>query len=509
MQGDLHITNARIWTALPNSSFASSLTIRGGTILAVNTPPSEYARIINAHGLTILPGFIDSHLHLLMAGRALNDLDLSLITSRAEFESAIAARHAQLKPGQWLIARAWSQVNWAGSELPTKHWLRAAGDRPCVCYRMDLHAAVVNDAVLDQIDTHRPVTGGKFERDSHNQLTGIVLEAALWERINPVIPDGDLETKRAWLSLAMQHANRLGLTAVGTMEYQPDIHNIYCDDRSNLTLRCKCIVMDRAWPMSFDFGQKFASDDFLAVVGYKAFADGTLGSRTARMFADYADDPGNRGMLVELAAKGTLSQWAHACAQSGMSPCIHAIGDEAAHVALHAIENIHPELRPRIEHAQQLSPEDFPRFRDVIASMQPLHKADDGRYVTSRVGPDRLAGTFAFRSLKRAGARLAFGSDWPVVSCDPMLGIRAAVTGLTLDGKVFKPEENLTVEESLRAYTVDAAYAIHLDRAGLIAPGALADLVMLDKNPFDIDWSRELPKVVATMVDGEFVYDAR
>jgi predicted amidohydrolase YtcJ len=188
---------------------------------------------------------------------------------------------------------------------------------------------------------------------------------------------------------------------------------------------------------------------------------------------------------------------------------MHAIGDEAARMALDVIDEIEVACRPRIEHAQQLHPSDIPRFRGRIASMQPLHKADDCRYVRKRMGDERLAGTFAFQSLSDAGAILAFGSDWPVVSCDPLQGMRAAITGLTFDEKPFGVEQNLSVEQTLRAYTQGAAFALGVEDAGILKIGAVGDLVILDRDPFSADWRNAPPEVSATIAGGQIVYDAR
>ena len=372
----------------------------------------------------------------------------------------------------------------------------------------------MNDAVLAQcdLDAARPVSwGGRIGYDESGTPTGLMVEAAAWEIINPLIPKTDVETRQRALLAAQTHAHRYGLTAVGTMEYAGDVACVFEPLRDELTLRCRVVVLDRAWPMDFDFGVCFPDDDRLAVTGYKAFLDGSFGSRSARMLADYADDPGNRGLLVELAAQGDLAAWARGVSDAGLSPVMHAIGDEAIRLALDVIETLPAErplhVRPRIEHLQQLDVADVPRFAGVIASMQPLHKADDGRYAERRVGPARLDGTFAFRRLLDAGATLAFGSDWPVVSCDPLAGIRAAVTGLTRDGEVFRPDQNLTVEETLRAYTTGAAHAIGLDDAGTLAPGGLGDLVIFDRDPFTADWADAPPRITTTIVGGQPVFE--
>jgi len=276
--------------------------------------------------------------------------------------------------------------------------------------------------------------------------------------------------------------------------------------RDELTLQCRVTLLDRQWPLDAAFGAKYPRSDRLAVIGYKAFLDGTLGSRTARLLRDYADDPGNRGMFVELAADGHVRQWAHAVAAAGLSPSMHAIGDEAVRFALDAIEGIDPAVRPRIEHAQQIDAADFSRFAGVIASMQPLHRADDGRFALARLGKARLAGSFTFRSLLDAGAILAFGSDWPVVTCDPIAGIRAAITGCTLDGHIFQPHENLTLAEALLAYTTGAAHALQMDDAGRLTIGAPGDAVIYDRDIFAADWVNDPPRVKQTIAGGQVVY---
>jgi len=591
MARSLHLHNARIWTGNPRRPWADSLTIEagrvtasriagplrgpgraGGSRAAQDSPGPARQQgdelVIDARGRTVTPGLIDAHLHLLQGGRSLTELDLSGVRSRAEFEAAIAGRHVALPPGEWLIAGGWSQENWGG-QVPDKSWLGAAGARPVVCTRMDIHAALVNDAVLRLCAREREsdsFAGADLERGSDpfsgrgaagivrdpatGAPTGLMLEAAAWKLVNPLVPKPSIAQRRQHLLQAQRLAHSFGLTAVGSMEHARDVADVYAPihDEGRLTLRCRITLLDReipgeparpravhqtasgsaadgaGFPARGRAGSLAADTPVLAVIGCKTFIDGTLGSRTARMLRDYADDPGNCGMLVELAAEGgpALHDWIRAVANAGLSPSIHAIGDEAARIALDAIESLDAgtrrRVRPRIEHAQQIDPADFPRFArggggdggGIVTSMQPLHKADDARYVRRRLGAERLAGTFAFRSLLTAGARLAFGSDWPVVSPDPMRGIRAAVTGLTLDGEVFAPEQNLTVEEAMRAYTVDAAYALGLDDigAGRLAVDGAGDFVMFDRDPFAAHWRDAPPKVIMTVVGGEVVYGA-
>ncbi len=507
MTKSLYIHNAQIWTGTGVN--AKSLLLHNGRVAALDAPPpTRPEHTIDARGATVTPGLIDAHVHLLMAGKSLAQLDLRNVRSRAEFEAAIAARHAELPAGQWLLAHGWSSENWHDTEdRIDKTWLDAAGTRPVVAYRMDLHVALVNETVLELCDCSTDPPGGHIDRDADGQPTGVMIEAAAWQLINPLVPELDVTARQQCLLAAQQHAHALGITSVGSMEYLHDVHDVFLPRRNELTLRCRITLLDRDWPMDFRIGREIKACDFLSVIGFKTFLDGTLGSRTARLLADYSDDPGNRGMFVELAARGHLRDWAHAVAEAGYSPSMHAIGDEAVRAALDVIEDIDPACRPRIEHAQQIDLADISRFTGVIASMQPLHRADDGRYARARLGDERLAGTFAFRSLQDTGAILAFGSDWPVVTCDPIAGIRAAVTGRTLDNKPFQTHENLTVEESLLAYTVGAAHTLQLDEAGTLTPGKLGDVVLFDGDPFTADWATAPPRITCTIVNGEVVFE--
>jgi predicted amidohydrolase YtcJ len=239
----------------------------------------------------------------------------------------------------------------------------------------------------------------------------------------------------------------------------------------------------------------------------KSFADGTLGSRTAWMLEPYADKPETCGLAMEHTLRGELAQWMRAVQDMGLSPSVHAIGDRAARELIDAMDACADAPAPRFEHAQTLHAREIPRLAGRFASMQPLHKADDARLALARLGPSRIERFFAFRALLAHGARLAFGSDWPIVSPDPLLGIKAAVTGLDLDGHPFATEHSISVQDALVAYTRAAAEMLDLP-GGILAPARAADFVVLDRSPFETDWTRERPRVERTIVAGNRVHHA-
>ena len=512
----IRLDGARFWTADAARPWARSVTLDGGRIESVDAPADGRTPTITLPaGWVVTPGLIDGHLHLSLGAQTLAQLDLSGVRSRAEFEARVAERARTLAAGRWLRAFGWHEADWGG-ERPTKEWLRGAGDVPCVAYRMDQHACVVNGPVLGMIAGEPCPAGGEVVRDASGAPTGLLLEQAAWRLVNPRLPEPPAEDRRDALLAAMRHCNAFGITAVGSMEYERDLREVHshlrAHRRDDCTVRVLATILDRDWPVDLAWGRGFEGDDLLAIVGWKSFIDGTLGSRTARMLEPYADGDGGRGLLVEFAEHdarhGThrLRDWARAVLDAGFSPSVHAIGDEALRVALDAIAAQDGGRVGRYEHCQTVADADLPRMRGRVASMQPLHKADDARIAPARLGASRMRGFFRFRDLVRAGARLAFGSDWPIVSCDPRLGIRAAVTARDLDGRTCMADQALSVEECLHAYTAGAADALRAPHLGRLAPGCAADLCAFADDPFTCDWEHALPGVAATVLAGRVVH---
>ena len=460
-----------------------------------------------APGAFAVPGLIDGHLHLLLGGLGLGMLDLSSCTSRAAVELLVRARHAALAPGRWLIAQGWNEDRWGG-ELPTAAWFDGLDGRPVVAWRMDHHACVVSRSVMDRLDLSRTPNGGEIVRDAAGAPSGLLREAAAWHVAKPAIPAPDVHQRRAALDAAVRHLHALGVTGVGSMEYGVDLDQVLAQRRNDLPLRMAVTLLDRDWPIDVTQGVTFEGTDRLWVVGYKSFIDGTLGSRTARMHEPYADEPSTRGLWTELAADGVLRDWAEHVLANGLSPSMHAIGDAALTAALDALDRDERRIG-RIEHAQTAGASDITRCSGRIISMQPLHKADDAPSAPSRLGESRMDRFFRFRDFADAGARLVFGSDWPIVSCCPIAGMRAAITGIDRTGSTVAPEQSLTPLESLRAYTIDAAAALRFPHGcGTLAPGAPADITILDRDPRTADWVNDPPRVLMTIVAGEVVHSA-
>ncbi|MCE2884261.1 MAG: amidohydrolase family protein [Planctomycetaceae bacterium] len=492
----------RIWTGDPDRPRASRVTMRGGKLAEIDGATS--GRVVVLGSRFLAPAFLDAHLHITLGATTLSQCDLAGSTSRSEFESRIAKHVAALDATgdaeQWFVGFGWNESDWRGS-APDGTWLAAAGNRPAVAWRMDQHACVVNRAALARLDTSH-VDGGEIEADR-----GIFREQAAWKRVIPAIPEPSFAAKRANLARATAYLHGLGLAGGGSMEYLRDIRDVYLASLETLDFRVHATVLDRDWPLDHPPELPRIEHPCFRIVGMKSFADGTLGSRTAWMLEPYADAAHTRGLSMEHTLRGELAAWMRAVQRLGLSPSVHAIGDRAARALLDACDACHDHPAPRLEHMQTLAREDLPRVAGRFASMQPLHKADDARQALARLGAGRIERFFPFRALLAHGARLAFGSDWPIVSPDPLLGIKAAVTGLDLNGRPFATEHSISVEAALAAYTRVPAEMLGFP-GGMLREGRAADLVVLDRSPFEIDWTREMPRVVATIVGSRPVHGA-
>ena len=503
---DLIIVNAKVWTGDEAAAAATAIAVSKGRFVYVGTAANALSwkgprtEVVDAEGRRIIPGLIDAHVHLIGGGLQLSRLNLRDAGSREEFIAAVADRARRTPAGQWILGGRWSTESWKDPGQPTRDWIDpVTPDHPVYLPRMDGHSALVNSVALQMagIDRKGPPDppGGKIDRDpTTGEPTGYLREGAA-ELISRLIPPDPPAEQEQALKAAMHEAHRFGITTVHTMSPWPEVAAMAgAREAGWLTLRVRVYVSEDDWRAYLPKVRAFRNDDRLRVAGFKQFMDGSLGSRTAYMAEPFSDNPPDktdrRGLLTATALKeGEMLRLCEAADAAGYSPAIHAIGDQANHLLLDVYEATikadgpRAGRRLRIEHAQHLLPGDVGRFASlgVVASMQPLHKADDARYAEQAIGQERCRTSYAFRSLIDAGTQVAFGSDWPVVTINPFLGIESAVVGKSLDGKTFVPEQNIGVEQALRCYTFGGAYAAgEEDRLGRIAVGQLADFAILD-----------------------------
>jgi hypothetical protein len=530
---DLVILNASIHTMDQAHPTADALAVLGERIAAVGSTSDMRAlagprtRVIDAGGKLVLPGFNDAHVHFLSGGFSLANVDLRDASSPEELARRLGEYAKKLPKGRWILGGDWDHERWPGAPLPTKEMIDAATpDHPVFVNRLDGHMALANSVALKLAGVTKQTKdppGGVIVRDPKTgEPTGILKDGAesLVER---VVPEKSFEEKHVAAKAATEFAAQVGVTSLTDMSADADVGLYqYMLERGELKTRIYAARSIVSWEALARTGVRAAfGSDRLRLGGLKGFADGSLGSTTAFFFDPYNDAPGTRGLLFDqMLPEGIMLERVEGADKAGLQVMIHAIGDEAnfriLEIYRQAAEKNGPrDRRFRIEHAQHLRSSEIPRFgkQKVIASMQPYHAADDGRWCEKRIGPERAKGTYAFRALLDTGAVLAFGSDWTVAPLNPLLGLKAAVTRQTLDGKHpngWLPEQKITLDEAIRAFTVGSAYAEFAEKAkGTITPGKLADLVMLDRdlyqiNPADIDKAR----VVLTVMDGQVVWEA-
>lgn len=530
---DTIIINAVVHTMDPAQPTAEAVAIYANHIVAVGSTKDirrlagPNTRTIDAKKRLLIPGFNDAHTHFLSGGFQLSNVDLRDASSPREFADRIKAFAAKTSRGRWITGGDWDHERWPDAKLPTKELIDSlTPDTPVFVSRLDGHMALANSLALKLAGVTRQTLdppGGVIVRDKSGEPTGVLKDAAqsfVWK----VVPPASFEERLEAAHAASNYAASLGVTSVQDVSAGTDV-GVYQTllDRGELKTRIYAVSPLPDWERLARTGVRahFGSD-MLRVGGLKGFSDGSLGSTTALFYEPYRDEPSTSGIAGdEMYPEGAMLERVREADRAGLQVLIHAIGDRANDLILSIYEQVEREngkrdRRFRIEHAQHLRPQDIPRFaRDqVIASMQPYHAIDDGRWAEKRIGKERAKTTYAFRSLLDSGATLAFGTDWTVAPLNPLLTVYAAVTRRTIDGKNPKgwvPEQKISVEETVRAYTVGPAYAEFQENVkGTITAGKLADLVLLSRDIFKIDPKEiENVKVVLTMVDGRVVYEAR
>lgn len=531
---DLIIHHAKVWTVNKSIPTAQAVAVLDERIVAVGSNADvdlwrgPRTNVIDAGGKLLLPGFNDAHVHFVDGGTQLDSVQLNDATSAEEFARRIGERAKATPKGQWILGGDWDDTKWTPPELPTKELIdRVAPDTPVFVSRYDGHMGVANSLVLRLagITAKTPdPPGGTIVRDAHGNPTGALKDAAM-DYLSKVIPPMSHEQRLRAARRALLHAAAVGVTSVQNMSAALEDVAVYSEllDRSELTARIYAVPLIVHVDDQAKLGTRHAfGGPWLRIGAVKAFADGSLGSRTAYFFEPFTDQPNNRGLLAEGMHPISLMRDRMMRADAaGIQVCTHAIGDQAISIILDLYSEVtkahsQADRRFRIEHAQHMAAKDFDRFAQlhVIASMQPYHAIDDGRWAEARIGHDRASRTYAFRTFLDHGVRLAFGTDWDVAPLNPMLGVYAAVTRATLDGKNpngWFPEQKLTVPEAIEAYTMGSAYAEFQEKEkGSITPGKLADMVLLSDDIFSIDPVRIRDvTVLKTFVGGKLVWDAR
>ena len=531
---DLIIRHARIWTGTPTLPEAESLAVLDERIVAIGSDRDTAGwkgpgtLVVEAGGRRIVPGFNDAHVHFSDGGAALEAVQLNDAATPEAFVERLRMHARSLAPGRWILQGEWDETKWPSKELPTRQLVDAVTPaNPVAVSRYDGHLVLANSLALRLAGitaaTADPV-GGVIVRDAKGEPTGALKDAAI-NLLNGVIPDASHDERRHVFVTALQHAASIGVTSMQDMNPSYGDLAMYAELRreGRLTARIYAVpavegVEDQA---KLGIGAAFG-DAWLRIGAVKAYADGSLGSRTAYFFEPYADQPGERGLLADtMQPLSRMRDYYLRADATRLQVCTHAIGDAAISQTLDLYAEVMAaggprDRRWRIEHAQHVAAKDLDRFASlgVIASMQPTHAIDDGRWAEGRIGHDRSSRTYAFRTLLDHGARLAFGTDWPVAPLDPLLSLYAATTRATLDGRNpggWFPEQKLTVSEALSIYTAGSAYAEFQERdKGTLATGKLADFVMLSEDLLAVPSAhiRDI-RVLKTWVGGKLVYERR
>jgi len=522
----LAVVNARVWTGDPARPWADAVAITGdriamvGSSAEVRKTTTSATTVIDARGMMVVPGFIDAHVHFLIGGFGLSSVQLRDANTRAEFVKRIAEYSKTIPRGAWITNGDWDHEQWGG-ELPTRDWIDSVTpNNPVWVNRLDGHTALANSAALRAaaVDAStQEVAGGTIVRDAMGAPTGILKDNAM-PLVGKVVPDATPEQEDRALDAAMKFVASKGVTSVHNMGTWNDLAVFdRAHDAGRLATRIYAAVPIGTWERLADtVAARGRGDRWLRIGALKGFVDGSLGSHTAAMLEPFTDAPNDTGLFVN--TPEDLYRWTSGADKAGLHLIVHAIGDRAIRTQLDIYERVERENGPRdrrfrIEHAQHIAPSDIGRFAPlgVIASMQPYHAIDDGRWAEKVIGHERGKGTYALRSLLDAGATLAFGSDWFVAPPTPLEGIYAAVTRRTLDDanpRGWYPEQKIGIEDALRGYTSGSAFASFEENdKGTLTRGKLADLVMIDRDLTAIapETIREA-RIMMTVVGGQIVY---
>jgi predicted amidohydrolase YtcJ len=535
----LVLVHGHVWTENPAQPETEAVAIAGNRILLAGTSAEVLrlagpsTRVIDLQGRRVVPGFNDAHVHFVPGGQGLAGVQLRDAASQAEFQNRMASFAKSQPDRAWIVDGEWDHERWTPAVLPTHQLIDDVTTRnPVFVERLDGHMGLANALAmkLAGVDRTTPdIPGGVIVRDASGNPTGIFKDAAM-TLINRVIPPLSLQETETAILAAEREAARNGVTSV--QEMADDTHDTGGPDRlramqalereGRLTVRISENLRLRDWKYLAGSGvQAGFNDGLIQIGGLKSFADGGLGASTAWLFAPYDDAPNTSGLASdELQNPDQMYAEIKGADQAGLQIAIHAIGDRANRAILDFYQRVEKEAGPRdrrlrIEHAQHLTALDIPRFAQlhVIASMQPYHAIDDGRWAQKRLGAERIHFAYDFRSLLDSGAILAFGSDWPVAPMEPLMGIYAAVTRRTLDNRNpdgWIPEQKISVAQAVHAYTVASAYAQFDEKIkGSLEPGKRADLVVLSRDIFHIDPVQiEDTHVDLTIFDGRIIYDA-
>ena len=524
--------NANIHTLDPDRPRAEALAVAGDRIVAIGGRTDIVAlrqaatRMVDLEGATVLPGLVDAHGHIASLGSyALGRIDLSQARSFDEVIETVAAAAKKAEQGAWILGGRWDHESWPDRKLPTHERLSiATPDNPVFLTRVDGHAALANAAAMKLAgvdrDTPSPV-GGEIIKDEHGEPTGVFVDTAedlILRHIGdegPSFADLVLKAQETCLAVGLTGAHDMGISPAEVAEYRK------LADAGKLKLRVYALV-DGAQAINYFTEHGVLIGDRLTVRAAKLYADGAMGSRGAWLLAPYADRPldnaGRPYTGLNLMKPEFLRMVAEDALHQGYQVCTHAIGDAGNRITLDAYalalsRNPTENHRFRVEHAQLLAPKDIPRFAalGVLPSMQPTHCTSDMRWVYDRVGPERAKGAYAWASLRKTGVPVPGGSDFPIESPNPFLGIYAAVTRQNLAGEPaagWHPEQRMTRYEALRSFTVDAAYAAFEEKdKGALIPGKLADFVVIDRDVMTCAVD-EIPetRVLRSVIGGETVY---